>query len=104
MSQPGGCEPTPKKQKTLLSEADRGQEYIKGVQPMRMPLEKISWHPMNRGGQEIMPFHVHEVGLDICTKGTSARRYGAVRLVEVPESEKAAWLLANKTKTKQNPL
>ena len=36
-------------------------------------------------------------------RGTSSRRYGQVRLVEVPENEKQALLAGNRKKAKQNP-
>ena len=45
-----------------------------------------------------MPLHVHAIGLDVCTNGTSPLRYEAVRLVKVPEKEVKNWLLANKKK------
>ena len=39
-----------------------------------------------------------------CQTGTSKRRYGSVRLVEVPEAAKAEWLAAIRTKGAMNPL
>ena len=50
-----------------------------------------------------MPFHVHDVALDICSKGTSKRRYGQVRLVEVPETVMKSWLSAIQKKARMNP-
>ena len=54
-----------KKRKLLQREADRGEQYLCPVQPGRVPLNKISWHPLNRGGQGIMPLHAHEVAKDV---------------------------------------
>ena len=50
-----------------------------------------------------MPFHVHDVAYDICTKGTSKRRYGQVRLVEVPENFMKSWLSVNQREATMNP-
>ena len=50
-----------------------------------------------------MPFHVHDVAYDVCTEGTSKRRYGQVRLVEVPETVRNSWLSANQKKATMNP-
>ena len=51
-----------------------------------------------------MPIHAQEVARGICLMGTSRRRYGSVRLVEVPEAAKAEWLAAIRTKVAMNPL
>ena len=72
----------------LLSEADRAERYLIPNQPGRVPLSKIGCHEENRGGQGIMQFHAHDIAYDISTKGTSKRRYGRVRLVEVPEKDR----------------
>ena len=50
-----------------------------------------------------MPFHAQDVAVDICMKGTSKRRYGCVRLVEVPESSTKSWLSAIQKKIKMDP-
>ena len=78
--------------------------YVLSNQPVKMPLNKISWHPDNRGGQGIMPFHVHDGALDICTRGTSKRRYNQVRMVEVPKHIMKKWLFDNEKKAEMNPL
>ena len=98
MARPGvssgsGHQPPPiKKSKTLNDEANRGESYKSSTQPGRVSLSQISWHPSNRGGQGILPMHAHVVAKSICDQGTSIRRYNSVRLVEVPEAEKDAWL------------
>ena len=97
-------EPQKKKQKTLPAEADRAEKHLAPNQPGRVQLNRITWHPQNRGGQGILPIHVHDVAKDICTNGTSSRRYGQVRLVEVPERLMEVLLSANEKKAKQNPL
>ena len=99
-----GYEPQAKKRQRLLIDADRAEEYIKTTQPGRVPLHQVTWYHDNRGGQGIMPFHVHTIAENICVEGTSSRRYGQVRLVEVPEKEKQALLAGNRKKAKQNPL
>ena len=56
------------------------------------------------GGQGVLPLHTHDLARNICMKGTSKRRYFKVRLVEVPDTAKKAWLAANAYKAKMNPL
>ena len=51
----------------------------------------------------MMPMHSHDVANDICSKGTSKRRYGQVRLVEVPETVRKSWLSTNQKKATMNP-
>ena len=51
-----------------------------------------------------MMMHVHDVAGNISVNGTSARRYGKVKLVEVPESVRKEVLKANQTKAAANPL
>ena len=97
-------QPPAKKQKTILSDANRAEEYRAPHQPGRVHLEHISWHPDNRGRQGILPFHVHTIALNIAEQGTSIRRYGFVRLVEVPVAGVQSWFDANRKKAKQNPL
>ena len=93
VSSGSGYQPPPKKKsRTLNCEANRGESYKSSTQPGRVPLSQISWHPSNRGGQGILPMHAHVVAKSICAQGTSIRRYNSVRLVEVPEAEKDAWL------------
>ena len=97
-------EPQKKKQKTLPAEADRAEKYLATNLPGRVPLSQISWHPANRGGQGILPLHVHNVARDTCTNGRGNRRYGQVKLVEVPENVRTSWLSANLiAETTRNP-
>ena len=98
-------QPPSKKQRFLISERDSAHlQYLSPIQPGRVPLREIGFHEMNRAGQGIVPMHVHALALDICRNGTSARRYGPVMLVEVPDGKKDAWLSANKQKWTCNPL
>ena len=96
--------PPAKRQKTILSDANRAEEYRAPHQPGRVHLELISWHPDNRGMQGILPFHVHTIASNITEKGTSIRRYGFVRLVEVPPDVAEPWFADNKKKANMNPL
>ena len=59
---------------------------------------------MNRGHSGITPMHVHDLANEIVTKGTSLRRYGSVKLVEVPEGDQNEWLKVIKQKTSLNTL
>ena len=99
-----GYEPTPKKHKSLILQADQAQDYHEIVQPGRVPIHEIGFLLMNRGGQRIMPLHVHDVASDVVSNGTSRRRYDVVRLVKVPDQEKDKWLCANIQKARQNSL
>ena len=91
-------------QKNLTGEANRAQKYLLPVQPSRISLGDTGFYTENRGGQGIMPSHVHDIGLDVSDNGTSTRRYNPVMFVEVPEKELAAWRAANIRKKKQFPL
>ena len=83
-------------------QADKADKYLLKKHPERVPLDNIKWHPSNRGHSGIMPMHVHEIAEEIVTKGTSLRRYGSVKLVEVPETEQNQWLKQIKGKTNVN--
>ena len=93
-----GYEPHTKKQKLMLSDANRAEQYIQASQPGRVPLKQISWYHDNRGGQGVMQYHAQDVAVDIAENGTSKRRYNAVRLVRVPDTAVAKWLAGNKKK------
>ena len=94
-----GLPPTKKakKVKTNMEEADRAQSYLLPAreQPGRVLLGKMGFAGKNRGGQGILPMHVHSVALDVCTNGTSKRRYNVVLLVVVPQKELQAWRAEN---------
>ena len=70
----------------LEDASDRAQGF-RQPQLLRIKLEQILVWPQNRGGQGIIPFHVHEVASDIMQNKTSAARYGHVCLVEVPRDK-----------------
>ena len=96
------------KQKMLIAAADRAdkllEKHLVTNQPERVPLSQIMWHPANRRGQGILPLHVHNVARDTCTNGRGNRRYGQVKLVEVPENVRTSWLSANLiAETTRNP-
>ena len=103
-SDANGSESQAKRRKILLTDANRAETYRHGSQPGRVPLHLISWHASNRGHQGIMPMHAHTVAENISTHGTSLRRYKEVKLVEVPDTARKAWLAANEAKLKHNPL
>ena len=94
-----GLPPTKKakKAKTIMEEADRAQEFLlpSREQPGRVGLGEIGFAIVNRGGQGILPMHVHSVAHDICTNGTSKRRHNVVLLLVVPQKELQAWRAAN---------
>ena len=48
--------------------------------------------------------HVHEIAEEIVTQGTSLRRYGSVKVVEVPEGDQNEWLKVIKHKMSLNTL
>ena len=98
-----GDEPPAKKPKLLLVDADRAEGFVINDQPGRVNLYKITWCPDNRGGQGILPLHAQDIANNITEDGTSRRRYGKVRLVEVPEHLRAEVLAANKKKAGMNP-
>ena len=93
-----------KKQRMLAVQDEKADSYLVEEQPGRVPLDCIKWHPMNRGHSGIMPMHVHVVAHEIVTRGTSLRRYGSVKLVEVPEGDVENWLTRIKRKTRLNKL
>ena len=94
--------PPNKRTKSLHCQANREEGYKTRTQPGRVPLSQISWPPSNRGGQGIVPLHADVVAKNICDQGTSIRRYMYVRLVEVPERQKEAWLKGIQRKLNQN--
>ena len=103
-SDANGSEAQAKRRRLLLTDANRAETYRHGVQPGRVPLHLITWHASNRAHQGIMPLHAHAVAENISTHGTSLRRYKEVKLVEVPDTARNAWLAANEEKVKHNTL
>ena len=61
-----------------MTEADRAQSFLLTNQPDRVLVQQIGFIQGNRGGQGILPPHVHTIALDVVTSGTSERRYGLV--------------------------
>ena len=59
-----GSEPTAKKTKLIAVEAQRAQRHLSSIQPGRVHLIEIGFYPHNRGGQGIMPPHVHNIAFD----------------------------------------
>ena len=100
-----GSEPTKaKRAKTMVCEADRASDYLAGSQPGRLIMHILGFIPDNRGGQGILPMHAHDIACDVADNGTSERRYNPVRVVKVPDAEKALWRNANAKKKRKNPL
>ena len=104
MSSSGPPGKKPKKQKALLQEADRADKYLDPIQPGRVHIGQINYHEDNRGGQGIMPMHVHVLAQNICVEGTTKRRYHAVRLVRVPEAVEEKWIAMIRKKARMNSL
>ena len=73
----------------MLADADRAETYRLPNQPGRVQLHQISWHPKNRGGQGVMPMHMHEVAYDV-TSGTRAMSHHAGFKRYVPMSYRKA--------------
>ena len=88
----------------MLADADRAETHRLPNQPGRVQLHQISWYPKNRGGQGVMPMHMHDVAYSVVTHGTSKRRYDRVLLVEVPANVVETWLDNNRKKSRLNPL
>ena len=88
----------------LVNHADPAQQYRVSEHPARIQLEKLGFHPQNRGGQGMIPHHAHQVAYNIMDKGTIIRRYNFVRAVIVPAKEREKWLTANRNKFDQEPL
>ena len=103
-SDANGSESQAKRRIILLTDANCAETYRHGSQPGRVPLHMISWHAANRGYQGILPMHAHAVAASISTMGTSKRRYNEVKLVEVPDAARKAWLAANEEKVKHHSL
>ena len=94
-----GYQPQAEKQKLLVSDAARAEEYIRPHLSGRVRLENISF----LCGQGIFAAHAHDIAEDVCTNGTSKRRCNHVKLVEVPEDKVEKWLAANKKKAERIP-
>ena len=99
-----GYAPQHKKSKMMAVQADKADSYLLKKQPGRLHLGCMKWHSIHRGHSGIMPMHVHVVAHEIVTMGTSLRRYGSVKLVEVPEGVVENWLKLIKHKTSLNTL
>ena len=93
-----------KKEKALLHDADRAEKYLDPIQPGRVHIGQINYHEYNRGGQGIMPMHVHLIARNVCVDGTSKRRYHAVKLVRVPEAVEKKWIVMIRMKARLNSL
>ena len=63
---------------------DRVQKKRKHAM-VRIPLDKIGFWSVNRGGLGISPYHAHEVAWDCMTNKTLLMRYGQVDLMEIPD-------------------
>ena len=95
-----GYAPQAKRQRMMVSDADKAETHKVATQPGRVKLGQISCYGRNRGGQGILPLHAHDVAFDICENLTSIRRYQHVKLVEVPEEMVQEWLATNMQKAK----
>ena len=82
---------------------DRAQKHRK-LGTVRLKLELLGFHPLNRGCAGINPYHVHEVAHDALTNKVSQFRYHSVDVVKVPTAALDSWRAANKAKAEQNKL
>ena len=92
-----GSQPTGMKRSS--SELDDSEEvdpvtkYLKPGGPFRMDVDRIGFHPDNRGGAGLYPSHAHGVAHDGTDNGVSLRRYKSVEVVKVPADklEEISW-------------
>ena len=90
--------------RTVLEDAqDRAQKHRK-VGCVRLSLKLLGFHPLNRGGAGIDPFHVHEVAHDAATNKVQLARYHQVDVVKVPQRFLDDWRAANRLKCQGNAL
>ena len=82
---------------------DRAQKHRK-LGTVRLKLELLGFHPMNRGHMGVDPYHVHEVTHDALTNKVSQYRYHNVDVVKVPSAALDSWRAANRAKADQNSL
>ena len=81
-------------QRSLEDSFDRAQKHRK-VGTARLKLDAIGFHPSNRGGSGISPYHVPEVAHDALTHKVSLFRYHNIDVVKVPSSALDRWRAAN---------
>ena len=88
-----GSQPTNRKRSSssLEDPVDRCLKYRKAGGNYRMPLDRLGFHPDNRGKAGVYPMHAHQVAHDGSSNGVSLRRYKAVEVVKVPE-DMLAWI------------
>ena len=80
-----GSQPTgTKRSRNLKDSGDRAAKYRKPGGNFRLDLERLGFHPDNRGGLGVSAKHAHEVAWDGTDNGVSLRRYKEVEVVEVP--------------------
>ena len=91
------------KRTSLEDASDRAAKYLKSG-TFRMPLSQIGFHPDNRGGMGISPYHVHEVAADCQSNGLKQRRYSHVEVVKIPEDLLPDVRDANRRMCEANPL
>jgi len=85
-------------QKRPLEDAlDRAQKFRK-VGLVRLKLDLLGFHPLNRGGAGLIPYHAHEVAHDCLSNNVSLQRYNFVEVVKVPAAALEDWRSANRQK------
>ena len=82
---------------------DRAHKHRK-IGTVRLNTDLIGFHPSNRGGAGLLPYHVHEVAHDCMTNHIHLQRYHEVEVVKVPAKALASWRAANKAKCEAEPL
>ena len=103
---PTGPQPTGTKRKaeSLADSGDRAANYRKPGGNCRFDLERLAFHPDNRGGLGCSAWHAHEVAWDGTDNGVSLRRYKEVEIVEIPPEFLQGIKDANRRKCEEDPL
>ena len=87
----------------VLSAADRAEQFrIPGE--TRVPVDKMGFLSVNRGGMGISPSHVHEICADRMQNGTRPARYVAVKVVKLEGKWLEDTLRVNKERCEGDPL
>ena len=74
---------------------DRAHKHRK-VGTVRLKIDLLGFHPSNRGGAGLIPYHVHEVVHDCMTNHVQLQRYHSITVVKVPAKELETWRASNR--------
>ena len=87
---------------TVEDALDRAATHSRGCL-QRIQLSDILFWPGNRGGQGIIPFHVHEVAHDIVVRKVRLERYDKVVVIEIPADMRDAVIAENASRATTSP-